>query len=504
MIETVESDKKPEPVVKSDSVTPTERYLDALGTRSFLSLWSYPRIFRDQYRGKEICDLLVVFENDIIIFSDKHCAFKDTGRPLVDWGRWYRTAIQESAAQLWGAERWIRNNPHRLFLDQSCRRPFPLEIPQHARFHLVTVAHGAENYAKAIGKPGLMIDPSIVGNAHFGEACAPFKVGQLDPARGFVHVFDHTAVSAVMETVDTIQDFIAYLRAKETAILGGKLRWAASEQDLLAAYLGNPNEEQSFTIPRQYKRAHVPEGNWELFRRSPLRLAQIKANRISYYWDRLIESYGKHVLDGTLHSNTSSYVVSDNEKVLRLLAREPRTKRRELSRRLIEFVAKGEPSFRVILSPDEAAPLSSMSERLLDSSVNSSSMAYVFGATATDPTLPADEQTGLRLINLTLYCVALRRRYPVIRDIIGIAVEMKNIDPASMILTYIDARNWGSEQEEFAAKVQHESKFATNLTWRPSVVTTIPSVSRPPKNPRNKSCICGSGLKFKKCCGAAR
>jgi len=58
-----------------------------------------------------------------------------------------------------------------------------------------------------------------------------------------------------METVDTIQDFIAYFRDKETAVLNGKLRWAGSERDLLAAYLGNSNEEQSFAIPRQYKSA---------------------------------------------------------------------------------------------------------------------------------------------------------------------------------------------------------------------------------------------------------
>ena len=48
-----------------DGTTDSERYLTALARRSFLSLWSYPNLYRDD-GGKEICDLLVVFENDIM------------------------------------------------------------------------------------------------------------------------------------------------------------------------------------------------------------------------------------------------------------------------------------------------------------------------------------------------------------------------------------------------------------------------------------------------------
>ncbi len=62
-------------------ITPSERYLKYLCDRSFLSLWSYPGVYRDQgvtsvrRIGKELCDMLVVFENHIIIFSDKYCEF---------------------------------------------------------------------------------------------------------------------------------------------------------------------------------------------------------------------------------------------------------------------------------------------------------------------------------------------------------------------------------------------------------------------------------------------
>ena len=65
-------------VHRPDGVTASERYLQRLCQQSFLSLWSYPGIYRDQGRfegrgdGKEVCDLLVVFDDHILIFSDKY------------------------------------------------------------------------------------------------------------------------------------------------------------------------------------------------------------------------------------------------------------------------------------------------------------------------------------------------------------------------------------------------------------------------------------------------
>jgi hypothetical protein len=109
----------------------TERYLKKLCDRTFLSLWSYPNVYRDQGSsvkgdGKEVCDLLVVFEKHAIIFSDKDCVFPDSGDLTKDWRRWFRRAVQKSADQVWGAERWIRSHPDRLFVDRTCEHKFPI------------------------------------------------------------------------------------------------------------------------------------------------------------------------------------------------------------------------------------------------------------------------------------------------------------------------------------------------------------------------------------------
>jgi hypothetical protein len=90
------------PIKRADGVTESERYLKSLCDRTFLSLWSYPGVYRDQVsgkgtEGKEVCDLLVAFENHIIIFSDKDCQFPNSDRLELDWNRWFKRAVQKSA-----------------------------------------------------------------------------------------------------------------------------------------------------------------------------------------------------------------------------------------------------------------------------------------------------------------------------------------------------------------------------------------------------------------------
>jgi hypothetical protein len=74
----------PPNVEKQEGTTAAERFLARLCSKSFLSLWSYPGVYRDQGKrgpgdGKEICDLLVVFGDDIVVFSDKDCHFPASG-----------------------------------------------------------------------------------------------------------------------------------------------------------------------------------------------------------------------------------------------------------------------------------------------------------------------------------------------------------------------------------------------------------------------------------------
>ena len=63
-------------------MTPTEELISKLCKETFLSFWSFPMPFVK--KGKELCDLLVVCDPDIIIFSVKDITVKESGNLSID------------------------------------------------------------------------------------------------------------------------------------------------------------------------------------------------------------------------------------------------------------------------------------------------------------------------------------------------------------------------------------------------------------------------------------
>lgn len=138
-------------VSRSAGITASEQHLAKIAYRSFLSLWSYSNIYRDatvsggRIIGKEVCDLLVVCGDHVLIFSDKMIEWPSVDKIDVAWGRWYREAIKHSAKQVKGAHRWITNYPDRLFVDAQCSTKLPISLPprETRKVHGIVVASGA-------------------------------------------------------------------------------------------------------------------------------------------------------------------------------------------------------------------------------------------------------------------------------------------------------------------------------------------------------------------------
>ena len=473
-------------------------------------------MYRDQGQcakggdGKEVCDLLVVFENHVIIFSDKDCAFPDSGNLELDWSRWFKRAIRNSAEQVWGAERWIKSHPDRLFLDRACTQPFPLGLPDlaTANLHRVVVAHDETMRCRAElgGSGSLMIQPDLIGDAHYtdrGQGIKPFAVGQLDAAKGYVHVFDDTSLSIVMGALDTVSDFVSYLTKKEQFIRSGRLAFAAGEEDLLAYYLQNYNEagEHDFLVPTDAEAVAVREGTWRDFARHPQRLAQLDADRVSYVWDGLIERFSKHMLAGTQYHATHPGF-KDQERLMRFLARESRTMRRMLGGALAEFVIASPADLRSTRVIPPLAP---------------GKPYYVFLTVPERPDRPYDENRRVRLNFLEALCMVTKLMYPDAQDIVGIATEAGNPEEMSEDALYLDAREWSDEQRAEAEELQKELNLLTNLKKSARTVKEYPDVDvlPPPFTfaaqqerangyPRKQPCPCGSGKKFKRCCGDER
>ena len=450
-------------LTRADGVTESERYLKTLCDRTFLSLWSYPGVYRDQKRsgkgdGKEVCDLLVVFENHVVIFSDKDCAFLDSGDLVKDWGRWFRKAVKKSADQVWGAERWIRDHPDRLFVDRACEHEFPIDLPDpdKAIFHRIVVAHDSADRCRQAfgsGSGSFILDTTVAGAAHHDanqHDVQPFRIGDIDPARGYVHVLDDTTLDILLATLDTITDFVEYLTRKEDLVRGGRAVMAAGEEDLLAFYLSDidENEQHAFVVPPDVNGLFIDEGHWEYFSRHPQRYAQVEANRVSYAWDALIEKFNGHIIGRTQYY-TSHSSVRTSVKIVRLLAREGRTRRRMLASGLLEVVA------------DELPEEGRRSRQVFPS--RPGDPYYVFLTLWRPRGVGYEEFREVRRKLLEAYCMVLKTMYPDAKDIVGIATEDRTAVSRSEDAIYFDAREWDEEDQSEALSLQKELDIMREL-----------------------------------------
>jgi hypothetical protein len=373
-----------------------------------------------------------------------------------------------------------------------------------ARFHRVVVAHeSAERCKRELGGSGsLMIDSGCIGDMHWKSKTegggGPFTVGNLDPKRGFVHVFDDTTLDIVLSTQDTVSDFISYLTRKEQ-FLGGKARiLAAGEEDLLAYYMSKLDADgtHDFVVPAGNHSVMIEEGHWEDFVRSPQRRAQVEADQISYAWDALIETFNKHLFAGTQYF-TTNLAIREQEPGLRFLARESRTRRRLLAGFLIDMLQTTPPTMRrlrVVLPSDPSDPYFVL---LLLPHLNN---------------VPYEQYRKVRREFLFACCSVAKLKFPNALDIVGIATETGRGEEGSEDLVLFDSRTWTAEQQKDAErlrrefgilkdpKVYQETVYEYPLSDN-SVRATATKTSNPVDYPRRQPCPCGSNKRYKNCCG---
>ena len=348
---------------ESEGVNESERILTKLCRESFLRLWSQTNVFTDEGfkngKGatKELCDALVIFGNDVIVFSDKHCTFQTDKEIGVAWPRWYKSAIRDSCKQLHGAKSWLSRFPERAFLDAKCTRNLPIAIPTgtSARYHLVAVTRGSRDavikYAGGEGLGSLFVNSAIEGNAHFET---PFFVGRPEPTKAFVHVFDEVSIELVMRELDTAVDFLDYLKARETLLnTAGSQVISHGEEELLAAYLRTMDHTGSQHV---FFDASPDQGIPDLVMFDGSHYAGLKedagyrrkkqADSISYEWDSLIERFVHHG-DLGIHAQIGEPTAVDLELGLRLMAAESRFRRRILAQSLCDALQRVEPGMRL-------------------------------------------------------------------------------------------------------------------------------------------------------------
>jgi len=428
-----------EKAASADGTTPSERALANLARKAFLSLWSYPNVFTDEGRangkgdGKELCDLLVVFGNDVLLFSDKNCAFRSDIDVAVAWPRWYRNAIDKSAKQLAGAEKFLKTFPQRVFLDKGCKAPLPIQLPDpgEARYYLIAVTRGSHFPARQFfggGSSGsVMLLTDLVGKADHEKM--PFHIGFPLENRRFVHVLDEMTVDILLDELDTVPDLVNYLRKKEAFLQRpGTIISVPGEEDLLARYMSTMHgQEHAFPrVPSDVNGVALPEGDWDAYRNSPQWKAKQKANEISYMWDALIEHQSRYIRSGkaiTIPWQPSMDSVN-HERIVRALAAQPRLARRSLSADLHVAMQRSDPGHMFARIKMTGRP---------------PSQAFVF---LTIPrTEGEDYETtyrSRRMHVLMVYCHAVKDGMRTLKEAIGVASEPFSEGTASQDFMHVD------------------------------------------------------------------
>src|SRR5215467_4043778 len=112
-------------IEKSQGVTPTETLLSRLCDRTFLKLWSYSNPIKAD--GKELCDLIAVFEDQVFLFFDRESRqFDQNPDVYLTWDRWKRNVIYRQIATARGARRYLSDPKNLVFLDQERTMPLPI------------------------------------------------------------------------------------------------------------------------------------------------------------------------------------------------------------------------------------------------------------------------------------------------------------------------------------------------------------------------------------------
>ncbi|MEE9553018.1 MAG: SEC-C domain-containing protein [candidate division Zixibacteria bacterium] len=368
-----------------------EEMVAELAHATFLSDWCYlnPKLTS----GKEICDLLVIFDTIAIVWQVKNLKLgKD--------GKYKKSDVEKNVRQLSGARR-------RLF---EIRETIELENPRR----------GKESF-----NPDTIQEVFLI-SVLFGEGEDFFSL--VDHIRSnTVHVFTRAFTEIIMNELDTVSDFINYLRVKESLLNREiSLNVTGGEEELLAFYILN---DRSFKRFRDLDMVMLEEGAWALLQKKPEYKAKQDADRISYYWDSII-------------NRAHEGGVPEYELIARELARPNRLMRRVLAQSFYDGQVKAHSSNLPLL------------RRLL--SVDGVTYCFLFQESI--------ESRGLRKRMLELMCFVGRGIYQHNKRVLGIATEKQIRSECSFDFIFIDIPEWTKEMQKEMKSIQKENGIFVNLT----------------------------------------
>ncbi len=483
---------------KSSGVTVTERMLAEFCEKSFLKLWSYPNPHKDD--GHELCDLLAVFGNHVFIFFDRENELSEDPDkdPKVLWDRWKRNVIDRQIKTAHGAERYIRSG-RPIFLDAKGAKPFPFVFDRDAVvIHKIIVAHGAKEACERASQQNIYGSLAITYTETDGGPTEPFHI-EIDKRKP-VHILDSHNMPILLRELDTVTDFAAYLNEKVRAASAFDYLSYCGEEDLLGHYLLNYDATTKRHVigPKKgsFNGVMIGEGEWHDFVQTDLYKNTKNVDRISYFWDELIQRTCQNSLDGTLGGNSD---ILRGESAIYEMVKEPRFMRRGLAEKMLSAVERfpdvGEFSRQVTFLPSFEP-----------------NVAYVLLQLRVSDALRAEpDYREKRQTLLEIACGAAKNKFPYLVKVIGIGIDAPKFSDGTVAEDFIlmPCEVWTDEMRTHYEEQNRGWNFFGTSEMRQfnDRVTQFVAPQRtgtratPGKVGRNDPCPCGSGKKYKKCHG---
>ncbi|MBD3219291.1 MAG: hypothetical protein GF310_13530 [candidate division Zixibacteria bacterium] len=174
-------------------VTLSEKFVGDLCSNSFFNIWSFRNPVKEVGLEKELTDVLIVCDTNLIIISVKEIKFQENVAYETAYERWLKRAVERSVKQIYGAERQLKKMD--IVINQDGEEGINLPPLESRVIHRIGVALGGKRKV-------------LYSSANFGK--------------GFVHIFDEFSFYLIIKELDTISDFIEYLRKKEIFLSSGK------------------------------------------------------------------------------------------------------------------------------------------------------------------------------------------------------------------------------------------------------------------------------------------
>lgn len=388
-------------------MTESEKYVYELSQIAFLSLWSHANPIGKK-KDKELCDVLIVCGCHIIVISVKHIEIQRKGDLELEDQRWLKRAIDDSVKQIYGAER-ILNLKEKVLLKDG--ETF-IELPDKE----TRIIH---RIAVAVGR----------GTQH------SLKYG--DFGKGFVHVFDEETIQSILTELNTITDFLTYLKAKEQLIASGTRPIYSTENSLLSLYILS---NKSFEEIENKDEIVFSDDLWDGMKSQEIYIQLKESQEVSYLWDEIIEIFTKDHL-----SNELLIPIERNnlDKSIRLMAMESRFSRQVLSETVLDFIG-----FKTEIKTKSRITIS----------VTNKNVIYVL--LLRDPNSRNREHYVQELL---LRCHAAREVLGKGHHVIGIGIGEFKSRGYSYDMCSIDTRDWDESDQDNAREIIREYGFYKNV-----------------------------------------